>query len=138
MADTAAEALVVAIDWARHGNWSDEGCDVEVSVVNDEDESDRDDDTIHILSAEEKLVENIDAEGEVLGEDEGECVTEQVIRIGEEYYYRRNNGGSHGAYDPRTNPKVFEVREISQREARKMLLSFGLEPAAVAKKTEVV
>ena len=134
-ADSAAEALVEAIEWARQGDWPDEGCDVDVSVENNADESDRETETVHILSVAEKQNEKLDAEGEVLGEDEGEWATEQVIRIGDEYYYRENNGGSRGAYDHRTNPDVFECREINQREARKMLLKFGLEPSEVAEKT---
>ena len=135
-ADTASEALVEAIDWAREGDWPDEGCDVEVAVSNEDDESDAESETVHILSAEEKQNEKLDAEGEVLGEDEGEWETKQVIRIVDEYYYRKNNGGSRGAHDHRTNPGVFECREINQREARRMLLEFGLEPLEVAEKTE--
>jgi hypothetical protein len=135
-ADSAAEALVEAIEWAKQGDWPDEGCDVDVTVENDADESDSGTETIHILSAAEKQNEKLDADGEVLCEDEGEFATKQVIRIAGEYYYRRNNGGSRGAYDHRTNPGVFECREITQREARKILLEFGLEPSEVAKKTE--
>jgi hypothetical protein len=33
-AETAAEALALAIEWARKGDWPDEGCDINVSVVN--------------------------------------------------------------------------------------------------------
>ena len=93
-ADTASEALVKAIDWAREGDWPmamwrdtrrgddwaregdwpDEGCDVEVAVSNKDDESDAQSETVHILSAEEKINkvillikgnEKLDAEGEV-------------------------------------------------------------------------
>ena len=134
-AQTAAEALAKAIDWARRGDWPDEGCDVDVAVTA-EDESDTECETVHILSAAEKRDETLDDEGEVLGEDKGEWTTEQVIRIADEYYYRRTNGGSRGAYDHRTTPNVFECREIDRREARKALLNFGLEPAEVAEKTE--
>lgn len=135
-AATASEALVEAIDWAREGDWPEEGCDVEVRVANEADESDAESETVHKPSAQEKQNEKLDAEGEVLGEDEGEWATEQVIRIADEYYYRKNNGGSRGAHDHRTNPDVFECREINQREARRMLLMFGLEPLEVAEKTE--
>jgi hypothetical protein len=135
-ANTAAEALVEAIDWAREGDWPEDGCDVDVSVENDEDESDSASETVRILSESEKQNEKLDAEGEVLGEDEGEFQTEQVVRIEDDFFYRRNNGGSRGAHDHRTNPDVFECNEIDRREARRTLLKFGLDPVEVADKTK--
>jgi hypothetical protein len=135
-ANTAAEALVEAIDWAREGDWPEDGCDVDVSVENDEDGSDSASEIVHILSESEKQNEKLDAEGEVLGEDEGEFQTEQVVRIEDGFFYRRNNGGSRGAYNHRTNLDVFECNEIDRREARRTLLKFGLDPVEVADKTK--
>ena len=134
IADSAAEALVQAIAWARGGDWPDEGCEIEVSVVNNDDENDSDKVDIHILSLEEKLNQELD-EADVLGEDEREWQTEQVIRIDGEYYFRRNNGGSRGAYDTRTTKNVLECRVISLSEARRMLLALGMAPAEVAEAT---
>lgn len=54
-ADTAAEAMVQAIAWAVEGDWPEEGCDVLVSVANEEDESDAERETIHIASTAKEL-----------------------------------------------------------------------------------
>ena len=194
-ADSLADALGQAIEWAREGDWPDNGCEINVSVQSptsytlytgkDEqlngtqyatieemttavlqvwpaaeidtdsaeydtcptsetdgeiltystDEGESESETVHIDSAAEKQNQTLDDEGEVLAEDEGEFKTRQVIRIGDCYFYRVNNGGSRGAWDYRTNPVVFECIEMTQREAMAKLLEFGLEPSEVAKKT---
>ena len=135
-ADTAEQALVQAIDWAREGDYPTEGCHVDVSVANDDDEGDVATDEIEIPSEEEKKNAELDEDGEVLGEDVGEWQTKQVIRIEDEYYYRRCNGGSRGAYDHRNNPDIFECHELSRSEARAKLLEFGLSPREVSAKTK--
>ncbi len=135
LADSAKEALVRAIEWARSGDWPDTGCDIIVSVENDDDADDCLSDDLHILSADEARNETLTEEGEVIGEDEEEFRTHEVIRIGDDYFYRLKNGGSRGAHDPRTNPDVFSVEELSRSEARARLLKFGYSPKDVADAT---
>jgi len=136
-ADSAAEALVKAIEWAREGDWPDEGCDITLSVTDDDDDSDTDEQEVHILSVAEKQAETLDAAGEVLAEDEGEFTTVQVIRIDDKYYHRRLNGGARGAWDTRSvRPGQFYCHNIARAEARRILLEMGLDPVAVADKTE--
>jgi hypothetical protein len=130
-AETAAEALVLAIEWARKGDWPDEGCDINVSVVNAEDEDDTSEEDVHILSDEEKQNERLDEDGEILAEDAGEWLTDQVIRIGEDYYFRTQNGGSRGAYQNRSD----STELLTRAEARAKLLDMGLTPSEVASKT---
>ena len=135
-ADTAAEALVQAITWAKDGDWPEEGCDVDVSVENEEDIEDTAEETIHIQSDDEKLDEKLDEEGEVLAEEEGEFTTDSVIRIDDEYFFRHANGGERGAYERRNHGgQVFSTESISRTEARAKMLEMGLEPSEVAAKT---
>lgn len=108
-----------------------EGQTLSYSAVEDETDSE----TIHIQSAAEKQDEVLDQDGEVLGEEQGEFATRQVIRIADDYFFRHQNGGSRGAWDPRQNPSIFSTESITRQDARRRLLEFGLEPPAVAKAT---
>ena len=128
-------ALAKGIDWARTGDWPEEGCTISVRATNDDDESDTAEEDVHIPSTDEKLQERLDDQGEVLAEDESEWVTEQVLRIGEDYFYRRCNGGWGGAWDVRTHPDVFECILLSRAEARQRMLDMGCDVSEVAHKT---
>lgn len=134
-ADSAAEALVEAIEWAKEGDWPDEGCECNVSVQNEDDEEDVAEEDIHIDSGAEKLDAKLDEEGEVLAEDEGEFVTDSVIRIGDDYFFRHANGGERGAWDTRNNQCNFRTEVISRSEARAKMLQYGCSPSEVANKT---
>lgn len=134
-AATAGAAMVQAIEWAEEGDWPEEGCDVDITVENEDDEERTE--TIHIQSAEEKRNEKLDQEGEVLAEDEGEFTTDSVIRIGDEYFFRHANGGERGAFDTRTGGNgQFTTESITRTEARDKMLQMGLGPSEVASKTK--
>lgn len=128
----AAEALVLAIAWAREGDWPREGCDIEVSVVNVDDPDDSAEDTIHILSEDERRNARLDADGEIIGRKRREYDSDEVIRINDDYYFRHVNGGYRGAWDHRTHPDVFECLIVSLPEARRRLLGMGMDPGLVA------
>lgn len=73
----------------------------------------------------------------VLMEDEREFSTDQVIRVGDELYYREQNGGSRGAWQPHSGPMgdwdaPREVRLIDEPEAKRLMLEWGASPAKVA------
>jgi hypothetical protein len=87
------------------------------------------------MTNEQKLQERLDDQGEVLAEDESQLVTEQVLRIGKDYFYRRCNGGWGGAWDTRTNPNVFECILLSRAKAQQRMLDMGCDVSEVAHKT---
>ncbi len=74
----------------------------------------------------------------VLAEVEHEFTTEQVIAIGDDYFYRRMNGGSGGAWQKGSPQAIDKAESISRREARARMLEMGLTPDEVADKTKGV
>jgi hypothetical protein len=134
-AKSVTAALAKGIDWARTGDWPEEGCTINVRATNDDDESDTAEEDVHIPSTDEKLQERLDDEGEVLAEDESEFARNQVLRIGEDYFYRECNGGWGGAWDHRQNPNVFECVLLSRSEARAKMLEMDCDVSEVARKT---
>lgn len=134
-ADSAAEALVQAIQWAQDGDWPETGCTIEVNVTNVDDEDDAESETVTILSAEERQSEKVREEGEVLFEDVGEWTTNQVVRVGEDYFRLRTNGGERGAYDPKKFTSTCE--NIDQTEARRLGLTWGYSASEVATETKL-
>ena len=146
-ADSVREALVSAIAWAREGDWGDGDCDVLVRVTSDEDEDDTAEATIHIPSAEEEQDAELEDDGEVLGKDEGEYSTEQIVRMYDasgdaEYYYMHPNGGSRGAWDRQGGDGEWHeapctpTRQITRQQAIGYLLDWGYTPDDVAKKMD--
>jgi hypothetical protein len=67
----------------------------------------------------------------VLATQEYEFTTESVVRIGEDYFFRDENGGERGAWQDRAN----KTTPLSRSEARARLLEMGMEPDDVAEKT---
>ncbi len=72
----------------------------------------------------------------VLCEDEGEFTTDSVVRIGDDYFFRHQNGGARGAWDCRNcGGQLFRATAISRTDARAKLLEMGMSPEKVAKVT---
>ena len=134
-------AMAKAILWAQDGDWPDDGCDIDVSVRPADDE---DDDwttrTIHIPSDAEKLDEQIESDGVVLGQRRGEYETEQVVAVLGRLYHTHPNGGAHGVHDRMDGDGVWRdspieaTIEIDLTEAIRILLDWGYDPEKIAKK----
>jgi hypothetical protein len=67
---------------------------------------------------------------EILLENEHEFETEQLIRIGTDLFYRRQNGGSGGAWEKKSYNRA-ECRAIGLTEARRIALEWGETPDTV-------
>jgi hypothetical protein len=74
------------------------------------------------MTNEQKLQERLNDQGEVLAEDESQWVTEQVLRIGKDYFYRRYVTGF---------PNVFECILLSRAKARQRMLDMGCDVSEV-------
>lgn len=147
-------AMVTALAWAADGDWSEAqedtedqhggtGATVSVRVWRE------DDDGEVIEEAEEDyeiptLGDLIEAEvddGEVVAEDEGEYDTLQIVRVNQDYYVRRANGGARGAWDRQCGDGVWRdrpveaARAITREEARARMLDMGMTPREVARAT---
>lgn len=78
-----------------------------------------------------------EVEAEVLAEVEDEWSTSQVIRIGDDYYHRVLNGGTRGAHSTGGNRfpvTLGQVEELTEAQAKRQMLQFGLAPAEIARK----
>jgi hypothetical protein len=142
-ADTAREALVQAIEWAKEGDWGDGGYDINVEVKNIDDENDSASEEVYIPTDEEKQDAELE-DAEVLAESEGEWSTKKIVRLGAQAFYQHENGGERGAWDRQDGDGVWRerpiepTREISQTEARKLLLDWGYDPKEIAQKTHAL
>lgn len=68
---------------------------------------------------------------EVLGEDEGEFLTEKVVRINGAYELRSYNGGRRGAYQSNrkawaTEPSARKLQDLTPVEAAQKLAEWGV------------
>lgn len=84
--------------------------------------------------SDEKLAYPLPPRGdaEVLFANETQFYTDDIVRIGNEYYFRHKNGGHGGAWDPRDfHPKV---QTIDRKEARRLALEWGQNLDTVAEK----
>lgn len=125
-AASPAEALELEMDFAADGVWGEDAEKEDVLVtVEDEDGDEVARGTYAIPTA----------------EDEGEYSTEQIVRVGGNFYYRHSNGGSRGAHDRMCGDGVWRdypvepSRQIDVTEARAILLDWGFEPREVGKMT---
>ena len=135
-AHSAEEALERAIEWAQKGDWDEQGCEVTVSVINCHDEGDTAEKILRIPSAAERRLQKCAEEGEVLFELEGEFNTQEVVRIAEDYFHVRLNGGSRGSWnDGKGGVAGDQCKDITRREARRLGLEWGYALAEVAAKT---
>lgn len=138
-AESAEEALIEAIEWAREGDWGDGGCDILVRVTNEADEDDTLDETVHIPTKEEEKDKELDEDGEVLAEKEHEFSTEKIVVLAGDAYYVHENGGARGAYSNQDGDGVWrykpvdQTRILSRQEVICLLLDWGREPAKVAR-----
>lgn len=138
-ADTANEALVDAIAWARDGDWGDGGCNVTVSVINDDDPDDEAREEIYIPTTAEAQDEKLAEDGEVLANDQGEWSTEQIIRIGDDLFYAHPNGGARGAWNRQDGDGIWRerpvepTREISPTDAKRLMLDWGYDPKEISR-----
>jgi hypothetical protein len=143
-ADTVELALVQAIEWAKDGDWGEGGCNINVEVWNAEDEDDSASEEVYIPTAEEKQDEELEEEGEVLAENEGEWSTQKIVRIEAQAYYQHENGGKRGAHDRQDGDGVWRerpvepTREIGKTEARKLMLDWGYDLKEIAQKTRAL
>lgn len=137
-AESAATALVQAIEWAEEGDWPEEGCTCEVLVVNDQDEDDYASSSIEIKPALQQKAED----GEEIGRDEGEWDTQRLMRVEDEYFLVLDNGGARGARDRQRgdgswpHSSVISTEEVNRTEARRLLLEWGYSPAEVVARTK--
>lgn len=67
----------------------------------------------------------------VIFSDEQEFVTDDIVRIGGEYYHRHRNGGARGQWDPKSFSASCQV--VTRTEARRLALEWGCEPEEVEK-----
>lgn len=143
-ADSIESALSRTIEWAEGGDWPDTGCKVRVRVWSEDEDGDiveEERDTVEIPSAAERKDADLEEDGEVVAECEGEWSTEQIVLVGDEAYYRHPNGGAKGAYDRQDGDGVWRehpvepTRRITKSEARALMLDWGYSPTKVAKVT---
>lgn len=135
-ATSAEEALERAIEWAQKGDWDEQGCELTVSVINCHDEGDTAEKTLRIPSAAERRLQKCADEGEVLFELEGEFSSQEVVRIADDYFHVRLNGGTRGSWsDGKAGVAGDQCKDITRREARRLGLEWGYALAEVAAKS---
>lgn len=153
-AESIREAVIQAIEWAADGDWGNAqentedcygGCrDVDIHVWREDDDGEIIEDeyasyTIPTLG--DLIEQELDDDGEVLVERSGEFETEQIVRVGEDYYHRIENGGDRGAHNRQCGDGVWReypvqgAELLTRTEARAKLLDMGVEPAEVARLT---
>lgn len=141
-ATSAKLALLKAIEWAREGNWGDGGCDVLVGVVNVSNRDDCESTTIEIPTQEEEHDTELETDGEIIAEEQGEFSTERVVVMDGVAYYMHSNSGSRGAWNRQCSDGVWRdhpcepTRVLSKDETRCLMLDWGYSPEYVVKKTK--
>lgn len=143
-ADSAADALDQAIEWARGGEWDEGGINVDVAVVAEDDDSDTASDTIYVPTHEEERDATIEKDGVEIARREGEFSTDKIILMDGEAYLMHPNGGSRGAWDRRGGDGVWRdypvspTERVTREKARELMLDWGYDPSAVARATREI
>lgn len=144
-ATSLKDAMVQAIEWARDGDWPEQGCDIDVRVWKDDGNVDEErKKSVHIPSAEEALDEKLDEDGEVIAREVGEWSTEKLIVMDVECYYTHPNGGARGAHNRQDGDGQWRehpcspTRKIDRSEARCIMLDWRYPVEEVAKVTRQI
>ena len=153
-ADSLAEAMSAALEWAEGGDWSiaQEGTEdvyggaaaVHVRVWREDEDGrmiEEETGTYEIPTLGDLKEETME-DGDVLAEREHEYSTESIVRVGEDIYLRHKNGGARGSWDRQGGDGVWRERPVeparllTTTEARERLLDWGYAPAEIADMTE--
>lgn len=125
------DAMAQAIEWARDGDWTEDGCEIEVGVwANDEDGNtvEEEERTVAIPSAQEQLDARLEDSGKAVAKRENEFSVQKIVAIDvadeggdieKRLYHSHDDGGP--------------TREIYLGEARCLMLDWGYEPDEVAR-----
>lgn len=140
-ADSLEEAKVLATEWAIAGDWPEDGCEISISL--EDEDGEKEEFSVNVPSESEKLQASLEQDGTLLAEDEGEWSTEKIYLMDGEAYYIEENGGSRGSYDRMTNDgwreyPVTPTQNINKTKARSLMLDWGYDIREVARKTRLI